>query len=69
MEDILFIYFKKSKIKALCHSDAKIMADKLLKNGWIHTSTIKTSQFLTNLYNNHLGTDKVNLELINLTNK
>ena len=50
-QTFIFIYARKGKIKALNFESAKILEDKLLKDGWVHTATLDPCIYFEFLHN------------------
>jgi hypothetical protein len=48
----VFIYAKDKKIKVLSFEESKRLHNKLLKEGWKHTSTLDACMWIQFLYNN-----------------
>jgi hypothetical protein len=51
-EAIVFVYSKYNEVKVLSIEESKINHDKLINEGWKHTSTLNACKFLEELYNN-----------------
>jgi hypothetical protein len=51
-EAIVFVYSKDNEVKVLSIEESKINHDKLINEGWKHTSTLNACKFLEELYNN-----------------
>jgi uncharacterized lipoprotein YajG len=52
MNSIVFVYLKDGKIKTLDISHTKNDHDKMINEGWKHTSTVNASVFIEELFNN-----------------
>ena len=63
MENIIFIYAKDGKVKALNIKDAKPQAESLLSDGWKHTATINSCTWIEYLCNSCYD---VEIEVTNL---
>lgn len=51
MNHIVFVYFKDGKIKALDVEQGKINHQKMINEGWKHTSTLNPCIFIEQLFN------------------
>lgn len=50
--EVVFIYAKDNKIKALNTKDAENQHELLIHNGWKHTATLDPCIFIGELFNN-----------------
>ena len=57
--EVIFVYKKDGKIKCLTLKDDLNQGKELVKNSWVHVSTIDACVFIENLHNNR----KIDLEL------
>jgi len=51
MNNVIFVYFKDGKIKILDIEHGKPDHEKMINDGWKHTSTVNASVFIEQLFN------------------
>ncbi len=71
-EDFTFIYKKENTIKVLTLDEIKKQEEQLLRDGWVHTSTLDACMFIEYIYNEYsskLINDSELIELIQALGK